>query len=209
MSNRTSSGRDTGVPDLVAGAAGALFMPFATFWLGVPWWLSLPLAGLVYLGVRLLLAPRQLFEGFPFKTIDRASLALAREVLERARADHNRLAEAAGAIKDAHIRADLVHLGAIVEKVIAEVEQKPQRINNVRRLLTYYLPGALRLATGYRTLESQLAPNRERMAAAARMIGRLDGVFATYADKLTEQEVEGLDVEIKLLEVEISGERKR
>jgi hypothetical protein len=47
------------------------------------------------------------------------------------------------------------------------------------------------------------------MAAAARMIGRLDGVFSTYADKLTEQEVEGLDVEIKLLEAEISSERRQ
>ena len=208
MSNRTPASRDSGVPDLVAGAVGAAFVPLATFWLGIPWWLSVPLAALAYLGLRLLLAPRQLFEGFRFKTIDQASLALAREVLERARADHDRLAAAAGGIKDDSIRAELVHLGAVAEKVIAEVEQKPQRINNVRRLLTYYLPGASRLATGYVALESQLTPNQERMAAAASMIGRLEGVFASYADKLMEQELEGLDVEIKLLEAELSGGRR-
>jgi hypothetical protein len=133
-------------------------MPLATFWLGIAWWLSLPLAALVFLGVRLALSPRELFEGFRFKTIDQASLALAREILEQARADHDGLAAAAGAIKDAHIRDNLKHLCAIVERVISEVEQKPHRINNVRRLLTYYLPGTLRLANGCRTLESQLSP---------------------------------------------------
>jgi hypothetical protein len=209
LSNRAPAGRDTGAQDLVAGAAAALFMPLATFWLGIAWWLSLPLAALVFLGVRLALSPRELFEGFRFKTIDQASLALAREVLERAHADHASLVAAANAIKGDAVRDNLKHLRAIVERVIAEVEQKPHRINNVRRLLTYYLPGALRLANGYRTLESQLNPNHDRMAAAAGMIGRLDGVFAAYADKLTEQEVEGLDVEIKLLEAEIANERRQ
>jgi hypothetical protein len=78
----------------------------------------------------------------------------------------------------------------------------------VRR--AFFCPKSSRAAAG---LSGKATPTRtprprERMRAAERMIGQLDGVFTTYADKLTEQEVEGLDLEIKLLENEISGERK-
>jgi 5-bromo-4-chloroindolyl phosphate hydrolysis protein len=203
-----AAGRDTGTADLVAGAAGGLFAPVATFGLGIPFWLAIPLAVLVFFGVRLALAPRRLFEGFRFGEIDQASLALARDVLEQAHGELDALAEAASAVKNTGMRGRLMHLHGIAAKVIDEVEQKPRRIGNVRRLLTYYLPGAVRLAAGYQALEGQLAPSRERLAATERMIGQLDGVFSTYADKLTAEEVEGLDLEIKLLEGEISGERK-
>lgn len=209
MTSGLPAARDTGTADLVAGAAGGLFAPVATFGFGIPFWLSVPPAVLVFFGVRLLLAPRRLFEGFRFDEIDEASLALAGEVLERARIDLDSLAETTAAIKSDGVRDRLMHLHGIAGRVIGEVEQKPRRIGNVRRLLTYYLPGAVRLAAGYCALESRLTPNRERVLASERMIGELDGVFTTYADKLTEQEVEGLDVELKLLENEISGERKR
>lgn len=200
--------RTTGTADLVAGAAGGLFAPVATFGFGLPFWLSVPVAVLVFFGVRLMLAPRKLFEGFDFEEADQASLALAGEVLEQAHADLDQLADTAKSIKNTDVRRRLTHLHEIAAKVVAEVEQKPRRVGNVRRLLTYYLPGAVRLGVGYQALEGQMAPSRERLEAAKKMIGELDSVFTTYADKLKEQEIEGLDLEIKLLENEISGERK-
>jgi hypothetical protein len=208
LTHEAPANRDTGTVDLIAGAAGGLFAPLATFGLGVPFWLSVPLAVLVFFSVRLLLAPRRLFEGFSYGEIDRASLELAREILERAYTDLAALAESAAGIKNGEIRQQLMHLHGIASKVVADVEKKPRRVNNVRRLLTYYLPGAARLAAGYQVLESRLSPNRERIVAAERMIGQLDETFAAHADRLTEQEVEGLDLEIKLLEGEIAGERK-
>ena len=209
MTHELPARRSSGTVDLIAGVCGGLFAPIATFGFGMPFWLSVPLAVLIFFALRLILGPRQLFEGFQFQEIDQASLALAREVLEQARTDLDGLSEAAAAIKNRRSRERLMHLHGIAKKVIDEVEQKPRRINNVRRLLTYYLPGAVRLGAGYQVLEERLEPNRERMAAAQRMIGQLDGVFTTYADKLTEEEVDGLDLEIKLLEGEISGERKK
>lgn len=209
MSHDLPARRDGGTADLIAGAVAGLFAPVATFGFGMPFWLSVPLAVVIFFGLRLVLAPRRLFEGFDFQEIDQASVALAREVLEQARTDLDALAAAATPIKDRRSRERLMHLHNIAGTVVGEVEEKPRRINNVRRLLTYYLPGAVRLANGYQVLEGRHEPNRERVAATERMIGELDGVFTTYADKLTEQEVEGLDVEIKLLEGEISGERKQ
>lgn len=209
MSGKLPATRDTGNAVLVAGAAGGLFAPIATFGFGIPFWISVPLAVVIFFGVRLFLAPRRLFEGFEFDAIDQASLALAREVLEQARVDLDSLGEAAAAIRHTKVRERLMHLHGIAKRVIGEVEQRPRRVNNVRRLLTYYLPGAARLAAGYAVIENRMQPSRERVEAAERMISELDGVFTSYADKLTEHEVEGLDVEIKLLENEISGERRK
>jgi 5-bromo-4-chloroindolyl phosphate hydrolysis protein len=195
--------------DIVAGLAGGLFAPLATFGFGLPWWASVPGAVLVFFGVRLAVQPRRLFEGFDFGEADKASLELAREILSDARAQLDRLAAAASDIKSANVRQKLEHLRGIAARVVDEVEQKPARVNNVRRLLTYFLPAAVRLGDGYRVLERANDPDRERIKATDTMIGRLDQVFGRYADRLSQEEVEGLDVELKLLESSIRDEQRR
>jgi 5-bromo-4-chloroindolyl phosphate hydrolysis protein len=195
--------------DVLAGLAGGLFAPVATFGFGLPLWASIPGAVLIFFGVRMVAAPRRLFEGFDFGEADRASLELAREILSEAQVQLQRLRSLAQETKTAAVREKLTHLHAIAARVVGEVEQKPRRVNNVRRLLTYYLPAAARLADGYHVLENSNAPDRERLKAAGDMIGRLDEVFARYADRLSEEEVEGLDVELKLLENSIRDEQRR
>ena len=152
--------------------------------------------------------PRRLFEGFAFGEADRASLELARDILSDAQAQLDRLQGLSRETSAVAIRQKLDHLHAIAAGVVRDVEQKPRRVNNVRRLLTYYLPAAVRLADGYRVLEGSNAPDRERVRATAEMIGRLDEVFGRYADRLSEDEVEGLDVELKLLENSIRDEQR-
>jgi 5-bromo-4-chloroindolyl phosphate hydrolysis protein len=195
--------------DIVAGLAGGLFAPVATFGFGLPWWVSVPGALLVFFGVRLAVRPRRLFEGFDFGEADRASLELARDILSDARVELDRLAELARDMRSVSVRRNLEHLRGIAAGVIGEVEQKPSRVNNVRRLLTYYLPAAVRLADGYRVLERANDPDRQRLTAADAMIGRLDQVFGRYADRLSQDEVEGLDVELRLLENSIRDEQRR
>jgi hypothetical protein len=195
--------------DVLAGLAGGLFAPVATFGFGLPWWASVPGAVLVFFGVRLAVQPRRLFEGFNFGAADRASLELARDILSDAHGQLDRLAEVVRDTRTGSVRARLEHLHAIAAGVVDEVEQKPSRVNNVRRLLTYYLPAAVRLADGYRVLERANDPDRERLTATDAMIGRLDQVFGRYADRLSQEEVEGLDVELKLLESSIRDEQRR
>jgi hypothetical protein len=195
--------------DIAAGLAGGLFAPIASFGFGLPWWASVPGAVLVFFGVRLAVQPRRLFEGFDFDAADRASLELARDILSGARGELDRLHELARDMRTASVRQKLDHLHAIAAGVTDEVEQKPSRVNNVRRLLTYYLPAAVRLADGYRVLERANDPDRERVRATETMIGRLDQVFGRYADRLSQEEVEGLDVELRLLENSIQDEQRR
>ena len=195
--------------DILAGLAGGLFAPVATFGFGLPWWVSVPGALLVFFGVRLAVQPRQLFEGFDFGEADQASLELAREILSDARVQLDRLAAVARDMSSASVRHKLEHLRSIAARVVDEIEQRPSRVNNVRRLLTYFLPAAVRLADGYRVLERANDPDRERLKATDAMIGRLDQVFGRYADRLSQEEVEGLDVELRLLENSIRDEQRR
>lgn len=197
-----------GAADIWAGLAGGLFAPLASFGFGLPLWASLPGAALVFLGTRLALAPRALFEGLDPKAIEAGGLEFAGEVLASAHADLDRLRDAARAVASPEVRRHLEHLHGIAARVAREVEQKPARLSGVRRLLTYYLPASVRLGEGFRVLESANQPDRDRLAAAAAMIARLDSVFARHADRVSAVEVDGLDVELKLLSDAIQAEER-
>ena len=197
-----------GSSDLWAGLAGGVFAPLASFGLGLPLWVSLPGAVLVFFGIRLALAPRALFEGVDLDALDAAGLDLAREVLTAAHADIDRLQAAIPQIRDQSVRARLDGLRTVADRVVAEVERKPGRLSSVRRLLTYYLPAAVRLGEGYRVLESANTPDPVRLDAAGAMIARLDPVFGRLADRMSAEEVDGLDVELKLLADSIRTEER-
>ncbi|WP_232630967.1 5-bromo-4-chloroindolyl phosphate hydrolysis family protein [Methylobacterium sp. Leaf118] len=188
-----------GGANLWAGFAGGLFAPVATFGLGLPLWASLPGAALVFLGARLALSPRPLFADLDPGSVDAATAALAREVIVAARADLDRLHAAARRVRTGEAVRHLDHLHDIVEQVLARVEGDPRRMPRVRRLLTYYLPAALRLGEGLRVLEAAHRPDAARIAAVGAMIARLDTVFARHADRIDGVAVEGLDVELTLL----------
>ncbi|KMO26830.1 5-bromo-4-chloroindolyl phosphate hydrolysis family protein [Methylobacterium aquaticum] len=194
--------------DLWAGLAGGAFAPLAAFGLGLPLWVALPGAVLVFAGLRLVLAPRAPFEGLDRAALDGAALDLAGEVLAAARGDLARLREAARTVRAPEPRARLERLHAVAVATAERVEREPRRLNAARRLLTYYLPAAVRLGEGYRILEGAHRPDPARLAAAAAMIGNLDAVFSRHADRLDAPEIEGLDVELKLLADAIRAEER-
>jgi hypothetical protein len=199
--------------DLWAGLAGGLFAPVASFGFGLPLWASLPGAVLIFVGARLAFAPVGLGEGLDGKTLDgrardTAAIDLAREVVTAAQGDLARLNAAARVVREPSARRHLDHLHIVAARVIGEVERKPRRLSSVQRLLTYYLPAAVRLGEGYGVLEAANRPDHARLDAAGAMIGRLDTVFARHADRLSAPEVEGLDVELKLLADAIGAEER-
>lgn len=197
-----------GTADLWAGLAGGAFAPVASFGLGLPLWVSLPGAVVIFLGTRLALAPRAPFDELDANAIDAAGREFAAEILAAARDDLDRLRDAARAVSAPEIRARLEHLHGIAARVTRDVERKPQRLVSVRRLLTYYLPACVRLGEGFRVLESANQPDRKRLAATGAMIARLDSVFGRHADRVNAVEVEGLDVELKLLTDAIHAEER-
>jgi hypothetical protein len=195
-----------GYADLVAGIAGGAFAPLASFGMGLPLWASLPGALAIFAGTRLALAPKGVLEDVDPAEIRGASLDFAGEVIEAAQGELRRLRASIAALKGAEARDSLSHLAGIAEATVAEVRRKPSRLSGVSRLLTYYLPAAARLGEGMAVLEAANRPDRARIAATQAMIGRLDEVFARHADKVSTPELDGLDVELRLLDGAIRSE---
>ncbi|MBV6633916.1 MAG: 5-bromo-4-chloroindolyl phosphate hydrolysis family protein [Alphaproteobacteria bacterium] len=192
--------------DLIAGIGGGGFAPLATFVFDLPLYATLPGAILVFIGLRLILAPKTFFEDLPTGKFAKARVDLARDVLVKADRALSELAQTAEVIRQEHVQEQLLHLHRIATDISIEVEKDPGRLNQVQRLLTYYLPAASRVATGYAALERKFSPNEERVIEAQVMIERLDQVFSEYADRLVMPEVENLDIDLQLLDDAIRDE---
>lgn len=186
--------------EIIAGAAGGLFAPLAAIAFGIPVLAAVPGAILVYVGLRLALAPRSADKHLPE--------GLSREVLMSAEVSLAALRRSMRALKTKPVRARFEELHGIATKVAREVEEDPGRLADVRRLLTYYLPAAERLAEGYAILETKFNPSIERVRQLEATIRRLHEVFKDYSDRLATREVEDLDVELKLLEDELRNEER-
>ena len=192
--------------DLIAGAVGGGFAPLATFLFGLPIYATLPGALLVFFGTRLILTPKAFFEDLPKGEFSEARIDLARDVLIAADHALASLAATVEHLRNEAVQDKLLHLHRIASEVVSEVERDPERLMQVQRLLTYSLPAASRLSTGYLALERKRNPNPERVAETEAMIARLDKIFDDYADRLVMPEVEGLDVELRLLDDAIRDE---
>ncbi len=195
--------------DLIGGVLGAALVPVASIGLGVPFWVSIPCAVALFFGVRALLRPRALFEDLDPEQHEGVSLGLARAVLGDADKALGRLRKQAAAIRDGDMRKRFQHLHYVADTVVREVEEKPAKLPHVRRLLTYYLPAAVRLAEGFRAVERKLGPSLDRRQAVLATVQRMDRVFADFSDRLVTPDIDNLDLELKLLDQELEGELRR
>ncbi len=188
-----------GRADLVAGLAGGAFAPLASLGGGLPLWASLPGALLVFAGLRLALTPKAATGGFDPNAYSDATHGLAAEVLDAAGEDIARLDACIEGLRPGATRERLAHMRGVAAGVVAEVGRRPDRLDGVSRLLTYYVPACVRLGEGLLVLERAHRPDARRIEAASAMLWRLDEVFAHHADRVSAQEIDGLDVELRLL----------
>lgn len=191
---------------ILAGAAGAVLVPVLAVGLALPFPIALLVAALAFAGIGVLTAPRRLFEGMDLGGVGSGRVALARKVLSEALPDLERLEDGAKAIRRRETGRRLAHLAATARTIVAGVEQNPDRLMNVQRVLTYYLPQAARLADSYALVEQRRLPDAERLAELDGMIGRLDEAFAHYADSLTDTDLKGLDADLRLLSASLESD---
>ncbi|SMF23541.1 5-bromo-4-chloroindolyl phosphate hydrolysis protein [Tistlia consotensis] len=190
---------------LVAGLGGGLVALLGL--LLAPVWAALP-AGLAgFLALRWHLSPRGLFGGIARS--ERPRVALVREVLGSAAHDLPALSAAGRRIADRRVAARIDGLVEGANELCRRLERRPQRLLAVQRLLTFYLPSALRLAESYAELEGRPGADPARLAETAAMLERLDTVFRDYAGRLHAPEGDALEAELRLLEQSLEDERAR
>jgi 5-bromo-4-chloroindolyl phosphate hydrolysis protein len=187
-----------GTSTLLAATAAAIALPIVSLELNLPWWLACFAAAGVFSGFWLL-GPSQARGGLTDRAVLEVRGETARTLALEAADAVARLKKAGRWIKDARMRAEVVRLGQIGDRILNEVRDDPNRVMAARRLLTFYLPNAASVAEGWRTLESRAAPSPERIAQTREVMQGLSQAFAKYADAVTEPELQALDIDLKVL----------
>jgi 5-bromo-4-chloroindolyl phosphate hydrolysis protein len=165
----------------------------------MPFWLACVIGVAAGSGIGVLMAPRSAFPKLDASGMARGRIAFVRELLTDATPLAPRLDAAAKTIRNRNIAERTRHLASVARGIFAALEKDPQRVERVRRLLTYYLPRAAEIAEAYAALEQNALPDTARLASTGELIDRLDAAFTRYAQNLRDADLDKLDVELKLL----------
>jgi 5-bromo-4-chloroindolyl phosphate hydrolysis protein len=102
-------------------------------------------------------------------------------------------------ITDRAMRREIKELYKSARRAIDHVRADPDKAMPARRLFTFYLPNAASVAEGWLSLEKQASPSMERARQTRLTVRDLNGAFAKFADDLAEPQLQGLDIDLKLL----------
>jgi 5-bromo-4-chloroindolyl phosphate hydrolysis protein len=188
---------------IVAGLVAAILVPALSFLVGIPFWISAIIAAVVFAGLVLILAPKQLFEGIDTKAIGTGRVAFARDLLSEAEPYADRLRASASQIRDKETSQRVKHLADIAIDVFAKVEANPGNAGTVKRFLSYYVPRSAEVAEGFAIIEAKRAPDKAKLEEVRSVLVKLEEAFVHYADSLVDDELGSLDTDLRLIQASL------
>lgn len=177
---------------VVAGAVAALALPLMVFVLHLPFLLALPIAGGLYAGVAILLAPRRAIDRVDPARVGRAQAELVAGLIEEGEQAVARLAETARRLRSRAGAATTARLADLARTILARLASDPGKLPAVRRFVTYYLPRSAEIAAGLVVVESQTTPDAARVTALEDTLARLERAFTLSLDNFARTDIEAL-----------------
>lgn len=113
------------------------------------------------------------------------------------------------AIPEKEISDKLTHLETITLTIFRYVEKHPEKLGDIRKMLTYYLPTTLKLVNAYREFYSQPLPGESVAEAKQDILSTLDTInaaFLTLAENLVQNDVLDVSTDISVLKTMLAQE---
>lgn len=157
-------------------------------------------AVLAFFGLLFTLSMRRpALSGKPKPLVRKNRSAVLDELFAEAEPAVERLDTASKDIRDGGMRQRYQHLTSSARAILRALDENPADAMRLRRFLLYYLPRAADLAEGAAAMSKQTNPDLARFRALADLTGRLDDAFSRFADSLVDDDLEKLDLEMKLM----------
>ena len=131
-----------------------------------------------------------------------ATIRQGREMIRRIRESNDR-------IEGEEVSAKMDRLEQIAEKIFEQVQEHPEKLPDIRKLMNYYLPTTLKLLDAYEEFDSQPVQGENIKTAKQQIEQTLDTIniaFENLLDKLFTDEVLDVSSDISVLETMLKQE---
>ena len=125
-----------------------------------------------------------------------------REMIEQIRRSNDK-------IEGEEISAKMDQMEIIAKKIFEQVQEHPEKLPDIRRLMNYYLPTTLKLLNAYEEFDSQPVQGENIRSAKQQIEATLDTInvaFENLLDKLFTDEVLDVSSDITVLETMLKQE---
>ena len=103
-----------------------------------------------------------------------------REVIEKGNAFIEKLRECNEAIPGEEVSAKIFRMETVTRRIFARVEAEPDTVSDVRRLMEYYLPTAIKLLEAYENLDAQPVQGENILSSKREIEETLDTLNAAF-----------------------------
>ena len=131
-----------------------------------------------------------------------ATIRQGREMIEQIRRSNDK-------IEGEEISAKMDQMETIAKKIFEQVQEHPEKLPDIRRLMNYYLPTTLKLLNAYEEFDSQPVQGENIRSAKQQIEATLDTInvaFENLLDKLFTDEVLDVSSDITVLETMLKQE---
>lgn len=131
-----------------------------------------------------------------------ATIRQGREMIEQIRRSNDK-------IEGEEISAKMDQMEIIAKKIFEQVQEHPEKLPDIRRLMNYYLPTTLKLLNVYEEFDSQPVQGENIRSAKQQIEATLDTInvaFENLLDKLFTDEVLDVSSDITVLETMLKQE---
>ena len=129
--------------------------------------------------------------------------ATADEVIAEGKKAIDELHRLAGTIEKSTVKSQISELADIIEKIMAEIQRRPQNAPKIRRFMNYYIPTTLKLLNAYDRMDDQGIDGSNISASKNRiedMLSTAAEAFKKQLDALFADEALDIETDITVME---------